>query len=404
LRTMNRGEYILTQEGQNNLLIRRRLKRLYFRIKHEPKSKNSIDEEEKKCFQQQVVQTLHDFQRRAYRSPVIMEIDFCCNQNNPPAIHTLAKNYLDLLSIPLPNFNIKRKRLLYEDDKLIKILIVNYTLDFDSPYGISIKIDRLKNFFEDVKLVDRIIHNDFEGNDSSYNSFDINEIEQENNNGFSDPYKKLKDLRESKDSFIKNIGHDAYNAMEDFAIQDIQKNLLQIGNLRVSELTPLLAPFLNERTPSGISQAILEITKNHRNMIISPPLALDLRHTPIKTGQTKIFKSNVKTVLKNFTKLFPILSPLKTPLGVIVLYVRPKTQSIDLDNLASYIIPFVNETIQPPISFVNNTNSIERCQFIELPRFDSDSDAGYVRLIFDNPFLGSVWDKVDNVIDKWADS
>lgn len=306
--------------------------------------------------------------------------------------------------LTLPNFNINRKRLLYEDDELIKILIVNYTLDFDSSYGISIKIDRLKNFFEDVKLVDRIIHNDFEEYDSSYSSFDINEIEQGNNNGFSDSYKELKDLRESKDSFIKNIGHDAYNAMEDFAIQDIQKDYLQTGHLSVSGLIPLFASFLNERRPSNISQAILEIIKNHRDMIISPPLALDLRHTPIKKGQKKIFKNNVKTVLENFTKQFPILFPIKTALGVIVLYVPPKIQSIDLDNLARYIIPFVNETIQPPISFENSTNSIERYQFIELPRFVSDSDAGYVRLIFDDPFFGSIWDKVDNVIDKWADS
>ena len=405
LKTVNRGDYILTQEGQQNLLFRRRLKRLYFQIKQEPKSKNSINEEEKKYFQQQVLQTLQDFKRRAYRSSVIMAIDFHCNQNNPPAIHNLAKNYLDLLSIPLQNSNIKRKRLLYSDDSLIKILIVNYTLCSDSPSGISIKIDRLKNFFEDVKLVDRIIHNDFE--DSSYNSFDINEIEQENHDDFSDPYEKLEDLREGKDFFIKNIGRDSYNIMEDFAIQGIQKNYLQIGNLSASGLMPLFAPFLNERIPSDISQAILEITKNHRNMMISPPLALDLRHTPIKNGQTKIFKSNVKTVLKKFTKQFPILSPLKIPLGVIVLYVPPKTQRIDLDNLARYIIPFVNETIQPHMGFVNNTNSITRYQFIELPRFDSDLDAGYVRLIFDSPFfpfLGSVWDKVDRVIDKWGDS
>jgi len=399
---MNRGDYILTQEGQKNLLFRRRLKRLYFQIKHEPKSKNSIDEEEKKCFQQQVVQTLQDFKRRAYQSPVIMKIDFFCNRNNTPAIHSLAKNYLDLLSIPLPDSYIKRKRLLYKDDRLIKILIINYTLCSDPPSGISIKIDRLDNFFEDLKLVNRIIHNDFE--EFSYSFFNIGEIERENNNDFFNAYEKLEDLRKSKDSFIKNIGRDAYKAMEEFAIQDIQKDYLQIGHLSTSGLISLFAPFLNERMPSDISQAILEITKNHTNMMISPPLALDLRHTPIRNGQTKIFKNNVKTVLKNFTKQFPILSHLKTPLGVIVLYVPPRTQSIDLDNLARYIIPFVNEIIQPPISFVNSTNSIKRCQFIELPRFDSDSDAGYVRLIFDNPFLGSIWDKVDNVIDKWADS
>lgn len=400
---MNRGDYILTQEGQKNLLFKRRLKRLYFQIKQEPKGKKSINEEEQKYFQQQIIHTLQVFKRRAYHSSVIMEIDFLCNQNNPPSIHTLAKNYLDLLSIPLPDSYIKRKRLLYKDDRLIKILIINYTLYSDSPSGISIKIDRLKNFFEDIRLVNKIIHNDFEDN-PSYCMFDIKELEEENNNSCSEPYEELQDLREEKNFIIKNIGHDAYKTMEDFAIQDIQKNYLQIGHLSISGLISLFAPFLNERITSDISQTILEIMKNHRNMMISPPLTLDLRNTPIKNGQTKIFKSNVKTVLKNFTKKFPILSPLKTTLGVIVLYVPPKTQSIDLDNLARYIIPFVNETIQPPISFVNSTNSIQRCQLIELPRFDSDSDAGYVRLIFDNPFFGSVWDKVDNVIDKWVDS
>ena len=90
--------------------------------------------------------------------------------------------------------------------------------------------------------------------------------------------------------------------MENFAIKNIQKDYLQIGHVSISGLISLFAPFLNEQMPSYISQEILEITKNHRNMMISPPLALDLRHTPIKNGQTKIFKSNVKTVLKNFTK------------------------------------------------------------------------------------------------------
>ena len=404
LRTMNRGDYILTQEGQEILLFRRRLKRLYFKIKQEPKSKRSISEEEKKDFQQQILHILQKFKRKAYRSPVIMEIDFYCDQDNAPAIHSLAKNYLDLLSIPTLNSNIKRKRLLYNDDSLIKILIVNCTFKSNLSPSILIKVDRLKNFLEDLKLVERIIHDDFVEFDGSYNSFDIDEIEQENNNDFSYPYEKLEDLREGKDFFIKNIGRDSYNIMEDFAIQDIQKNYLQIGNLSISSFISLFGPFLEKEAPLDVFQAIENILKESRNFIISPPLALDLKHTPIKNGQTKIFKSNVKTVLKNFTKQFPILSPLKVPLGVIVLYVPPKNRSIDLDNLARYIIPFVNDTIQPPVNFINSINSIKRYQFIELPRFDNDSDAGYVRLIFDNPFLGSVWDRVDNVIDKWADS
>ena len=89
-------------------------------------------------------------------------------------------------------------------------------------------------------------------------------------------------------------------------------------------------------------------------------------------------------------------------MGVIVLYVPPRIQSIDLDNLARYVVPFVNEIVQPPTSFTGKKVSIRRYQFIELPRLDSDADSGYVRLIFDNPFLGNIWSKVENVIEKWA--
>ncbi len=398
---MNRGDYILTQEGQKNLLLHRRLKRLYCQIKQEPKAKKGIDEEEEKLFQQQIIQTLQDFKKRAYRSPVILEVTFCCNQHNPPAIHTLAKNYLDLLSSPVSGSNIKRKRLLYKDDGLIKILIVNYNLDSESE--IFIKADRLKNFFEDVKLAERIIHNDFEGDRYSYNSFDVNEIEQENNKSFPDPFEKLENLREDKESYIKLIGFKAYNVMEDFALQNIQKDYLRIGNLRIFGLIALLTPSLKERPQFNISQTIEEIMKEHRNFIISPPFTLDLKHAPIKDGQTKIFKSNVGTTLKKFKLQFHFLFPFRVPLGVIVLYVPPKIQNIDLDNLARYIIPFVNDILQPKMGFVKSENSITRYQFVELPRYASDSDTGYVRLIFDDPFSNNIWDKIDNVIDKWSD-
>lgn len=133
-------------------------------------------------------------------------------------------------------------------------------------------------------------------------------------------------------------------------------------------------------------------------------MTLDLNHTPVANGETTIFKKNVVGIMEDLKKRRPILSPLKVPLGVIVLYVPPETQSIDLDNLAKYIIPSINEIVRPPINYGNSTNSIRRYQFIELPRFDSDPLEGYVRLIFDNPFTESIWHRIDKVIEKWENS
>ncbi len=229
------------------------------------------------------------------------------------------------------------------------------------------------------------------------------EIEQDNNNSCSDPYEKLEELEGDRDFIIKNIGRKAYDTMEDFAKQDIQKDYLKIGNLSITSLQALFGPYLNKATPPALSETIDCILRQHRNVMISPPLTFDLRHAPNKKLPKNIFKTNVKTILRKFVKQFPILSPVKLPLGVMVWYVPPKVQSIDLDNLARYIIPFVNEIVQPPINYGNSANSISRYQFIELPRLDSDSVEGYVRLIFDNPFTGNIWRRTDNVIEKWWD-
>lgn len=54
--------------------------------------------------------------------------------------------------------------------------------------------------------------------------------------------------------------------------------------------------------------------------------------------------------------------PLKSVLGVTVLFLSPKNETTDLDNLArKYIVPFINEIIQPP------RNYAETIRFKDLP-------------------------------------
>ncbi len=94
---MRRIEYINSTKGQIHQRFKRRIRRIYLDVKQEPKGKNSISLEEKIAFQQQIINKMKNHKRRYFRSPLILKIDFYCNQDNPRGIHTLAKNYLDLL-------------------------------------------------------------------------------------------------------------------------------------------------------------------------------------------------------------------------------------------------------------------------------------------------------------------
>lgn len=167
-----------------------------------------------------------------------------------------------------------------------------------------------------------------------------------------------------------------------------------------------------------------KLIQESRDLIISRPFTIDLKHTPIQKGEKSYFKNNVRVVLNKFKEEYPILFPLRCLLSVTVLYVPPKNQGIDLDNLAKYIIPQINDIFKPPSTILHTINvdhvkdtdmknriknmpripehSVTMYQIIELPRFDDDPQEGFIRLIFGDGFeYYSLWDKVDKAIEKW---
>src|SRR5699024_12009890 len=95
---------------------------LKLNIPMEPKSKKGINEKDIQLFQYHVYNQMAELNRCAFRSTIIMKVDFYSTINNPPHIHTLTKNYLDLLSTPLEQKKIKRKCLLFNDDRQVEVL------------------------------------------------------------------------------------------------------------------------------------------------------------------------------------------------------------------------------------------------------------------------------------------
>ena len=112
------------------------------------------------------------------------------------------------------------------------------------------------------------------------------------------------------------------------------------------------------------------------------------------------------------------------PISVIITFLPPKRNVVDLDNLARYIVPFVNEILEPPATFkltydrkylnelLKNEveiaqrfppNSIASYQLIHIPRQDKDPENGEIKFVITDGLYPTtnIWRTVDDLIDKW---
>lgn len=433
---MRRAEYLETREGQYHRRLSRRIQRQYFVVQdHEPKSKNAISLQEKIDFQQQILAQMKRFGRRAYRAKVVLQIDLCSQQNNPPSVYKLAKNYLDLMQEPVKGSGIWRRRVMLNDDRLVEVLIVNYWLRPEiSGAEIQIRVDALRNFIEDLQLLERVRRNDFRDGSMARCDEVWDEYDHERPAGrLSEVMAQLRDWQQSRADVEVWWGKDAYAGMERAYRMQAQGLYLEARQPGLRELLAVMAPHLHAGCDPELS-AILEQT---RDMMITPPFMLDLTHAPSQTGERAIFRSAVAEALESFKRSHPILFPLLATMGVTVFCVPPARQSsdgrhqyVDLDNLACYVIPSVHDVLEPPSATVHTVDvesikdparreffqqhlgrlartpkiSVTQYQVIRLPRTAGDPDQGLVRLALGDGRPGSsLWERVDDVLDAWAD-
>lgn len=150
-------------------------------------------------------------------------------------------------------------------------------------------------------------------------------------------------------------------------------------------------------------------------------------NAPQQRGEKNIFKNHLKKELKEFREKFKILFPLLHPVSVIVTFIPPLKKVVDLDNLARYIVPFVNEIFEPPTivqltyqdSYLTDLlkkeieiiqrfppNSIASYQLVQIPRLDNDPENGKIGFLITDGFyhFNNVWRTVDEIIHKWEES
>ncbi len=309
--------------------------------------------------------------------------------------------------------------------------------------AVHIKADTRANFLKDLDLIDRIKnarfssdesngHYGYSGEEATFGEY----FEREEVKDVTLLKEQLAELQRDKDFIIENFGFDNFRVQEEFILQDIQKAFLKNSDLNLNDLLMLFGTEINVPKDNHKYVALIgALNQRSRGMAISDPFSLKMPEPPTKEGDTTVFKTEVSRILAAFKERYPLLFPLKVLLSVTVLYIppegQPEGQIVDLDNLALLIIPYINEIIEPPSTFVNTVNpallkegewknrfltsfgkipkmprnSVTRYQVIELPRLEEDPTEGCVRIILgDGSYVTSLWGKVDEVIEDWDKS
>jgi|GEM_PF-1188714 hypothetical protein len=421
---MTRTEYLDTIEGQLHERFKRFIKLIRLTVHQEPKGKNSSDEE-KLIFRKEIKAQLREQNRRRFKGGLILQIDYYTTKDNPPELQTLSKNYLDLLHKEMPHID-TLKNILYEDDDQIKILISNYHIDerADKKPCIEIKAYSMRYFLADIELADRIMTNNFSDSDYPMQSRFEDKLEEEMYYLNKDYYEDLRELEEDKKDFNRLFGEQYYNVQKNFLIRQIQEQFLKQNNLDIRSLISMFQPYFSKNKKYFDSKDFQSIWNVPRNLISFSPTYLKFGNAPQQRGEKTIFKNHLKNELKEFREKFKILFPLKHPISVIVTYIPPQKNKVDLDNLARYIVPFVNEIFKPPtivqltykdsglsellkkeIEIVQRfpPHSIASYQLVQIPRLENDPENGKIGFLITDGFyhLNNVWRTVDEIIDKW---
>ena len=423
---MTRTEYLDTIEGQRQERFKRFIKPIWLTVNQEPKGKNS-SKDEKRNFRKEIKNQLKKQKRRRFRGDLILQIDYYTTKDNPPELQTLSKNYLDLLHKEMPHID-SLSKILYKDDDQIKILISNYHIDENAHKKpcIEIKAYAMRYFLADIELADRILTNKFSDSDYSTHSRFEDKMEEDKYYSNKDYYDDLRDLENGKDDYDKLFGEHYYKMQKNFLIRQIQEQFLKLNNLDIRNLISIFQPYFSNNKKYFDSKDFQSIWNGSRSLITYSPAYLNFGNAPQKSGEKNIFKSQLKNELREFREKYKRLFPLLHPISVIVTFIPPREKVVDLDNLARYIVPFVNEIFEPPTisqltykdtgltDLLKKENeiiqrfpphSIASYQLIQIPRLENDPDNGKIGFLFTDGFyhMNNVWLTVDDVIRKWED-
>lgn len=422
---MKNSEYLKLPQGlYGRYRWRRRRGWTHYSFKEEPKSKKSMSKIQSIEFREKLSRRTKIANRKAYRAPIISEMSFTTTDKNPPHIHTIVKNYQDLL-----------EGLIYQNDRQIYGLSVRYHIGSEPEMTFSFAPFRY--FLQDLELASDIIYGEY----SDYircDDFDkiLDEIQghrqSENNNSLKEYNEILKD----KNKLIRVVGKKIYNEMLLFQKVLAQEQLLKNLNISISELNSFYIPLIFRlqfgRNLSNSEKDLDDTLEVTSQAVVNSPKRINLPNAPVKKGDTDIFKREIRKSLTAFHQIHPIFKPLHIPVNLNILFKPPKESKedrYDLDNIMKKIVPAFNEIFIPPSTHVSHIvlenikderlyraleemqnkipksirTSISGYDIFRMPRETNDESEGYLSLSFSSgtSHQSSPISIIDYIIDSW---
>lgn len=397
---MKKSEFLKTLEGQKYRYFWRKLKNVHIQISGNPRSKGSISSTEKERVRAEVINSLHG--KDAFRGSVALSLYFVIEEPNPPAIHTLPKNYLDLFMASPRGTPERRKSGLYFDDRQVKFLEVAYLYTGDKSPGLYANCRPIRNLIEDIRVLRLIKNRDIKSDkflsDELFSDFDL-DIDKELD--YRNPIEEFQMHGSRKKILYDMFGSDEYWEVEGERLQQKAQEFFLLREDKWLMSGMLGYPDIVKRKKFEEFESVFE-----RSFMTGG--AYTLSGLPISKGETNVVKARVKDKLIDLTAMYPFMLPLRTQLSVTIFYIPPRRKGIDLDNLArKFVVPAIHEVFKPPTFHVTSLQNLnqdneelynliqKRLQelknfpkisllgytIIELPRIDTDPEEGEIKLL-----------------------
>jgi len=358
-------------------------------------------------FRQTVRQHLKQHRRQAYRGPIVLRLGFQTTDRNASHIHTLTKNFLDLLGRHANRFDTAAPPLLYSDDAQVHGLLVSCRHGEESP-RVTVESRSLSEFCDDLSLAMTI---DFD--DTAEEKIDL--------------YGGTGSL--ARDDFVRILGEDAWHSEWIRRQQSAQRNVLRYHGLRVYDLAYLF----RSPQPGVRNEPFLdEMSTRWAERLRESPFRITLQELPQRPGSAPQYRVHVLEQLRAFRERFSrILSPIRVPVALEVLVKPPPASRAfathDLDNvLRRYLVPGVIETFSPPSDFlwaldaaypgqptrfserkppISTATGLIRMEAWRIPRSAEDTSPGFisVALVSDDFGNGDSLGLLDKRINNWTE-
>lgn len=313
-----------------------------------PRSKTSMSEGEAESFRIALAQAFREFRPSAWKVPLAVSISVTVNEKNPPHIHTIPKNYLDLC-----------RNIIYEDDGQIEYLAVEYHPGRSFGHPLAFEFYPMSGLRQDLRLGRDIILDAWDDENE-----DILKVAGESSryDFMQDPVEDWQEARRNQARIEARMGKDVAESHLRLQQYFAQEHLLRRTAIGIWKAYSIIVRPPKERAGDSALRADsrrsqFEQHKNLAKMELKSKIKMQVLNVPMKGAYSGVqFKNDLRAQVRAFKIGNPLFSKFLLPIGLQVLFAPPRGDAgvvRDIDNVMRTVAPLIHEELSPPLSMMH---------------------------------------------------